>query len=72
MNIKLILKGILFYTTFLVCMLAIGGIDSLYDNGYFIETIIVVVGLIYLCKKYITEKEYDILTLSNFLNKHNL
>ena len=46
-------------------MLAIGGIDSLYDNGYFFETILVVGGLIYLCKKTISEEEFNILPFFN-------
>lgn len=72
MNIKLFLKGVLLYVTFLVCFLAIGSIDSLYDKGYFFETIIVVAGLIYSCKKTISEKEFDILSLNKFFNKYNL
>lgn len=72
MNTKLFLKGVLLYITFIVCFLAIGGIDSLYDNGYFFETILVVVGLIYLCKKTISEEEFEILSLDKFFNKHNL
>ena len=71
MNTKLFLKGVLLYTTFIVCMLAIGGIDSLYDNGYFFETIFVVGGLIYLCKKTISEEEFNILTLYRIFNKYN-
>ncbi len=65
MNTKLFLKGVLLYTTFIVCVLAIGGIDSLYDNGYFFETILVVGGLIYLCKKTISEEDLKTLTFSN-------
>ena len=61
MNTKLFLKGVLLYTTFIVCMLAIGGIDSLYDNGYFFETILIIGGLIYLCKKIIAEEELNTL-----------
>lgn len=72
MNTKLFLKGVLLYTTFIVCMLAIVGIDSLYDNGYFFETILVVGGLIYLCKKTISEEEFNILSLDKFFSKHNL
>lgn len=72
MNTKLFLKGVLLYTTFIVCMLAIGGIDSLYDNSYFFETIIVVVGLVYLCKKAISEEEFNILSLDKFFSKYNL
>lgn len=72
MNTKLFLKGVLLYTTFIVCMLAIGGIDSLYDNSYFFETIIVAVGLVYLCKKAISEEEFNILSLDKFFGKYNL
>lgn len=72
MNAKLFLKGVLLYITFTVCMLAVGGIDSLYDNGYFFETILVVSGLIYLCKKTISEEEFEILSFDKFFNKHNL
>ncbi len=61
MKIKLILKGVLLYVTLLVCIIAIGGIDSLYDNGYFFETILVAGSLIYLCKKVITKEEFDTL-----------
>lgn len=32
---RLILKGILLYTTIISVLLFICGIDSLYDNGYF-------------------------------------
>lgn len=72
MNAKLFLKGVLLYITFIVCMLAVGGIDSLYDNGYFFETILVVGGLIYLCKKIISEEEFEILSFDKFFNKHGL
>lgn len=67
MNIKLFLKGLLLYTTFIVGMLAAMGIDSIYDKGYFVWTIIIVAGLIYWCKKVITEEEFNILSLNNFL-----
>lgn len=65
MNIKLFLKGVLLYVTLLICMLTAMGIDSLYDQGYIIQTIIIIVGLIYWCKKTITMEEINIL----FLNK---
>ncbi len=71
MKIKLFLKGILLYITFIVSLLAIGGIDSLYNNGYLFETIMIVATLIYLCKEIISEEEFDILSLSKFFNKGN-
>lgn len=72
MNIELIFKGMLLYVTFIVCMLVMAGIDSIYDNGYFVEAILIVAGLIFWCKKVITEEEFKILSLDNFFNKHNL
>lgn len=70
MKIKLILKGVLFYFTFALSVLAMAGIDSICDNGFFIETIITIVCLIYLCRKTISEEEFDILSLDNLFNKH--
>ena len=70
MNIKLFLKGILFYITFATCMLAAASIDSLCDKGYLVETIIIVAGLIYWCKKSITEEEFNTLSLDNFFKKN--
>lgn len=62
MNTKLIIKGVLLYATFLFCIIAAMGIDSIYDKGYFIQTAVVMIGLIYLCEKYITEEEFNTLT----------
>lgn len=64
MNIKLIIKGMLLYITFLLCILAAMGIDSLCDKGYIIETLCVIIGLVYLCEKNITEEEFNTLTFS--------
>lgn len=59
MNTKLFLKGVLLYITFIVCFLAIGGIDSLCDNGYLFETFITTTSLIFLCRKTITKEEFN-------------
>lgn len=72
MNIKLFLKGLLLYTTFIVGMLAAMGIDSIYDKGYFVWTIIIVAGLIYWCKKVITEEEFNTLSLYDFFMRQGL
>ena len=61
-TIKLILKGILLYTTIIVAMLYVCGVDSIYDNGYFLPATGIVALLIYICYKTITEKEADILS----------
>lgn len=60
--IKLILKGILLYTTMILAMLYICGVDSIYDNGYFLPATGIVALLIYICYKTITEEEADILS----------
>lgn len=61
-TIKLILKGILLYTTMIAAMLYVCGVDSIYDNGYFIPATGIVALLIYICYKTITEEEADILS----------
>ena len=60
-TIKLILKGILLYTTRRAAVLYVCGIDSIYDNGYFLPATGIVALLIYICYKTITEEEADIL-----------
>lgn len=62
MNTKLVLKGILLYATFAMCVLIVAGADSLYDNGQFVQALSVSIGLVLLCKKIITKQEYDKLT----------
>lgn len=61
-TIKLILKGILLYTTMIAAMLYVCGVDSIYDNGYFLPATGIVALLIYICYKTITEEEADILS----------
>lgn len=59
MNIRLFLKGVLLYATFLCFLIAIMGIESLCDKGYLIETVLIILGLIYYCKRVISSKELD-------------
>lgn len=61
-TIKLILKGILLYTTMILAMLYICGVDSIYDNGYFLPATGIVALLIYICYKAITGEEANILS----------
>ena len=68
-KITLVLKGILLYTTIIVCMLSAMGIDSIYENGYFIIDIVICAGLIYTCYKTINKEEVDTLTLNKYLGK---
>lgn len=65
---KLIIKGVLLYVTTLVTLLYMMGIDSIYDNGYFIHGIILVLILIGVCYKTINKEELEILTLNKYLN----
>lgn len=63
---KIILKGILWYTTCIATLLLVIGIDSIINKGYFIPWLIVVVVLIYNCYKHISYKEVCIISLSNW------
>lgn len=68
MNIKLILKGILFYITFLLSILFAAAIDSIYDNGYFLLSIFVLIFLGYTCYTVISPKEFNkILCYEHFI-----
>ena len=65
---KLITKGVLLYVTTLVTLLYMMGIDSIYNNGYFIHGLILVLILIGVCYKTISKEELEILTLNKYLN----
>ena len=67
-KIKLVFKGILFYTTAIAAMLFICGVDGICDKGYLTESIIIIAGMIYACYKYITEEEYNIILLGKYLD----
>lgn len=47
----------------------LAGVDSIYDNGYFIQFIIVIIALCYICYKTISKEELKILTMDKLLNK---
>lgn len=66
---KLILKGVLLWVTAFAVMLFISGVDSIYDNGYFFQTLIVVAVMIFCCYKLISEEEFEILSLYRWFNK---
>lgn len=65
MNIRLFLKGVLLYTTFIVYILSAMGIDDIYNKGYFLIDIVICAGLIYACYKTINKEELTTLLLSN-------
>ena len=68
MKTKLILKGLLLYTTILAITVFISGIDSIYDNGYFTHSFTVCVALCYACYKLISKEEFEVLTLYKWID----
>ena len=66
---KLILKGILLWTTAFVTMFLIAGADSICDNEYFFQTFIAAVVMIFCCYKLISEEEFEVLSLHKWFNK---
>ena len=68
-TIKLIIKGVLFYTTLLFSILFISGVDAIYDAGYFIPALIINIVLIVLCYKLISIEDLDLLTLNKLFNE---
>lgn len=58
-KILLVLKGILFYTTFIVCIFSAMGIDNIYNKGYFLADIVICAALIYACYKTISKEEIE-------------
>lgn len=68
---KLIIKGVLLYVTILVTLLYMMGIDSIYDNGYFIHGLVIILVLVGVCYKTINKEELEILTLSKYFNHLN-
>lgn len=65
---KLIIKGVLLYVTILVTLLYMMGIDSIYDNGYFLHGLVLISILVGVCYKTINKEELEILTLSRYFN----
>ena len=66
--IKLILKGVLLYSTVFSILLFIAGIDSICDNGYFTISACICAILCYLCYKTISSKDFKILTFDKYLD----
>lgn len=64
---KFIIKGILLWTTAFVTILFVAGVDSIYDNGYFFQTLIAVAVIIFCCCKLISKEEFKKITFYNIL-----
>lgn len=67
--IKLIIKGVLLYVTFLLSFFFLAGVDSIYDNRYFLHFITIIISMCYICYKTISKEELKKLTLDKWLNK---
>lgn len=65
---KFIIKGILLWTTAFVTTLFVLGVDGIYDSGYFLQILTAIAAMIFCCYKLISEKEFEILTLSKWLD----
>ena len=64
---KLIIKGMLLYITILATIIFMMGINSIYDNGYFFYSVMLVAALIFVCYKTINKEELEMLTLYKYL-----
>lgn len=69
MKAKLIIKGVLLYVTTLITILYICGIESIVEQDYFIPYTIIMIVLVFLCYKYISYREFYILSLNKWFNK---
>ena len=67
--IKLIFKGVLLYVTTFAVLIFIAGLESLYENGYFVYSLLVCAILCYTCYKLISKEEFDVLTFSRWFDK---
>lgn len=63
--LKLTAKGILLYTTILVIMFFIMGIDSIYDNNITLEWVLTIIVLLILCTRFISKQDLLKLTLND-------
>lgn len=66
---KMILKGMLLWVTAFAVMLFMSGVDSITDQGYLVPWLVVCAVLCYLCYKFISEKELEVLSGYKWFNK---
>lgn len=64
---KLILKGTMLWITAFVTILFVAGVDSIYNNGYFFQTLMAVAVMIFCCYKLISKEEFKKVTFYNLL-----
>lgn len=68
-RIILVFKGILLYTTFILCIFSIMGIDYICDKGYLLADILICTGMVYLCYKAINKSDLETLLLAKYYGK---
>lgn len=68
-KLKLILKGVLLWVTAFVVIFFISGVDSIYDSGYFVHSIVVCAALCYASYRLISEEELEVLTFLKWLDE---
>ena len=64
---KLILKGTMLWITAFVTIFFVAGVDSIYNNGYFLQTLMAVAVMIFCCYKLISKEEFKKVTFYNLL-----
>lgn len=61
---KYILKGILFYTTFLLVLLFLSAIDSIVETGNLLIPLLFIISLITINVKVISKEDFKIITFN--------
>lgn len=61
---KYILKGILFYTTFLLVLLFLSAIDSIVETGNLLISLLFIIALIAINVKVISKEDFEVITFN--------
>ena len=61
---KYILKGVLFYTTFLLVLLFISAIDSIVETGNLLISLLFIIALIAINIKVISKEDFKVITFN--------
>ena len=65
---KLVIKGVLLYTTILLILFFLMGIDSIFEAHIMLEWLLTICVLVILCYKYLTKEDVMRLSLANKAN----
>lgn len=61
---KYILKGVLFYTTFLLVLLFLSAIDSIVETGNLLISLLFIIALIAINVKIISKEDFKVITFN--------